>query len=60
MFEDQGQSVITDQVSTINSFLALLKRRMLYPLEKPCTREEIHEVLKGFAKDKSPGPDGGR
>jgi hypothetical protein len=27
-------------------------------LENPCTREEILEVLKGFAKDKSPGPDG--
>jgi hypothetical protein len=27
-------------------------------LEKPCTREEILEVLKGFTKDKSPGTDG--
>jgi hypothetical protein len=27
-------------------------------LEKPVTKEEVLEVLKGFAKDKSPGPDG--
>jgi hypothetical protein len=27
-------------------------------LESPCTTEEIKEVLKGFTKDKSPGPDG--
>ena len=27
-------------------------------LEKPCSREEILEVLKGFTKDKSLGPDG--
>jgi hypothetical protein len=27
-------------------------------LESPCTKEEILEVLRGFTKDKSPGPDG--
>jgi hypothetical protein len=27
-------------------------------LENPCSRDEINEVLKGFATDKSPGPDG--
>jgi hypothetical protein len=27
-------------------------------LENPCSSEEILEVLKGFSKDKSPGPDG--
>jgi hypothetical protein len=27
-------------------------------LNKPCTLEEIHQVLKGFKKDKSPSPDG--
>jgi hypothetical protein len=27
-------------------------------LEKPCSKDEIFEVLRGFTKDKSPGPDG--
>jgi hypothetical protein len=27
-------------------------------LESPCTKEEILTVLKGFKKEKSPGPDG--
>jgi hypothetical protein len=27
-------------------------------LETPCTKEEILEVIKGFKKEKSPGPDG--
>jgi hypothetical protein len=27
-------------------------------LEAPCTKEEIYQVLKGFKKEKSPGPDG--
>jgi hypothetical protein len=27
-------------------------------LERPCTKEELWEVLKLFAKDKSLGPDG--
>jgi hypothetical protein len=27
-------------------------------LEAPCTKEELFEVLKGFKKEKSPGPDG--
>ena len=30
----------------------------LKELEKPCSKEEILEVLKGFTKEKSPGPDG--
>jgi hypothetical protein len=28
-------------------------------LETPCTKEEILEVIKGFKKEKSPGPMGG-
>jgi hypothetical protein len=27
-------------------------------LEKDVTKDEIFEILRGFAKDKSPGPDG--
>jgi hypothetical protein len=27
-------------------------------LNNPCTLEELHQVLKGFKKEKSPGPDG--
>jgi hypothetical protein len=27
-------------------------------LETPCTKEEILKVIKGFTKEKSPGPDG--
>jgi hypothetical protein len=27
-------------------------------LEKPCSLEDIQNILKGFTKDKIPGPDG--
>jgi hypothetical protein len=27
-------------------------------LERICTKEELMNILKAFAKDKSPGPDG--
>jgi hypothetical protein len=27
-------------------------------IESPCTKEELLEVIKGFKKEKSPGPDG--
>jgi hypothetical protein len=27
-------------------------------MEKPCTLEDIESILKGFTKDKIPGPDG--
>jgi hypothetical protein len=57
-FEDIGQNTIVDQVSTIRLFPRLVEEEDVLSLEKPCTREEIHEVLKGFSKDKSPRPDG--
>jgi hypothetical protein len=36
----------------------MVKEEDVSSLEKPCTKEEILEVLKGFTKDKSLGPDG--
>jgi hypothetical protein len=57
-FEDTGQNTIEDQVATIRLYPRLVTEEDVISLEKPCTREEILEVLKGFAKDKSPGPDG--
>jgi len=39
-------------------FPQLLTEEDLLLLESLCTREEIWDVLKAFAKDRSPGPDG--
>jgi len=36
----------------------MVKEEEVKDLEKPCTKEEILEVLKGFTKEKSPRPDG--
>jgi len=49
---------IGEQVETARLFPGMVKEEDATALEKPCTKEEILEVLKGFTKDKSHGPDG--
>jgi hypothetical protein len=45
-----------DQVATIRLYTRLVKEEDVLSLKKPCTKEEINAVLKGFAKDESPWP----
>jgi hypothetical protein len=42
----------------VRLFPRMVKEEEVVALEKPCTKEEILEVLKGFTKDKSLGPNG--
>jgi hypothetical protein len=51
-------NLIGDQVETARLFPRMVKEEDATTLEKPCTKEEILEVLKGFTKDKSHGLDG--
>jgi hypothetical protein len=49
---------LSDQLDTIRLYPKLVLEDEVTTLENPCTIEEILDVLKGFAKDKSLGPDG--
>jgi hypothetical protein len=57
-FQDTGQNTIEDQIATVRLYPRLVTEEEVINLEKPCSSEELLEVLKGFSKDKSPGPDG--
>jgi hypothetical protein len=47
-----------DQVHLARLFPRIVTEEDSVLLEIPCTKEELWKVLKAFAKDKSPGPDG--
>jgi hypothetical protein len=47
-----------DQIETAQLFPQMVTDEEARALDSPCTKEEILEVLKGFTKEKSPGPDG--
>jgi hypothetical protein len=49
---------IEDQVASVRLYPRMVTEEEVLLLEKPCSKEEVLEVLKGFTKDKSPGPDG--
>jgi hypothetical protein len=57
-FEESGHSTINDQVLSARLYPRLVNEEDTLLLERPCTKEELWEVLKVFAKDKSLGPDG--
>jgi hypothetical protein len=57
-FQYTGQNTIEDQIAMIRLYPKLVTEEEVINLEKPCSREELLEVLKGFSKDKSLGPDG--
>jgi exonuclease III len=46
------------QVELAGRFPNMVTAEEALALESPCTKEEILSVLKGFKKEKSPGPDG--
>jgi hypothetical protein len=50
--------MIVDQVESVRLFPRMVIDEELVVLEKPVSEKEILEVLKGFPKEKSPGPDG--
>jgi hypothetical protein len=47
-----------DQTSVANLYPQMVSGGRYTVLEKPCTLEDILNILKDFTKDKSPGPDG--
>jgi hypothetical protein len=49
---------LTTQVGLANRFPNMVTTEETLALESPCTKEEILSVLKGFKREKSPGPDG--
>jgi hypothetical protein len=56
-FQDFGH-YISDQVYSANLFPRLVNMEDTLLLERPCTKEELWDVPKYFAKDKSPRLDG--
>jgi hypothetical protein len=47
-----------DQIAYVHWYPRLVTEEELILLKKPCTKEEVLEVLRGFTKDKSPDLDG--
>lgn len=56
-FKEQNQSDLRIQLETIRLYPRMVQEDDVLFLEKVVTLEELLKVLKGFAKDKSPGPD---
>jgi hypothetical protein len=57
-FYKESNNSIVDQIATVRLYPRMTTEEEVLRLEIPCTKEEILEVLWGFTKDKSPGPDG--
>jgi hypothetical protein len=57
-FSENGQNVIEDQINLVRLFTNIVTEEDVHILEKAVSKEEIIEVLRGFARDKSPRPDG--
>jgi hypothetical protein len=53
-----GQNSIVEKVSTVQQYPFFIDENDLQFLEKPCAKDEILSILKGFSKDKSPRLDG--
>jgi hypothetical protein len=57
-FKEDHNFSIQDQADSAQLFPQMVTEAEARALEAPCTIEEILQVLKGFKKEKSPGPDG--
>ena len=58
LFEDDRTTNITDQLKVIRLFPTLIEKEDVDWFLEPISIQEVEVVLKGFKKDKSPGPDG--
>jgi hypothetical protein len=56
-YKDSHNSIV-DQIAMVRLYPRLVTEEEVLLLENLCTKEEVREVLRGFTKDKSPGPDG--
>jgi hypothetical protein len=57
-YQEANASNINVQIETTSLFPKMVSDEEARVLETPCSLEEILEVIKGFKKEKSPGPDG--
>ena len=58
LFSDDGLTNIEDQLKFIRIYPTMVMEEDKYLVLTAFTLSEIESVLKGFKKDKSPGPDG--
>jgi hypothetical protein len=58
LFQITSVPNLTTQIKLAYRFPKLVTNEEALALESPCTKEEVFVVLKGFKKEKSPGPDG--
>jgi hypothetical protein len=59
-FKDTSAPNLAAQIELASLFPKMVTTEEAIALEAPCTKEELLVVLKGFKKEKSPGPDGGQ
>lgn len=57
-YREPGNSTIVEQIGVIKEYPRLFTEQEGEDIMLPVTLQEIYSVLKRFAKDKSPGPDG--
>ena len=58
LFGDDKSTNIADQLKVISLFPHMTTKEDIHRFLKPISVKEVEAVLKGFKKDKSPGPDG--
>jgi hypothetical protein len=57
-FQVPNAPSLNAQVELASRFPNMVTAEEALALESPCTKEELLTVLKGFKREKSPGPDG--
>ena len=58
IFKEDLSVCIVDQLKVIENFLTYFDESQAEEVGREVSLEEVEEVLKDFARDKSPGPDG--
>lgn len=58
LFTKLDHNNILQQLNTVQTFPHLLSSEDCGQISREVSLEEVHNVLKGFTKDKSPGPNG--
>jgi hypothetical protein len=56
-YQDSTLNTIEDQIATVRLYPRMVFEEEVILLEKPCTTEEVLDVLKGLTKYKNPRPD---